>query len=993
LNNLTLNNNGNYPKNTDAAITGVFANSDNGQISAMTVNNISVPVESGATMTNVVVFENTGNNASSQINDLQFAISGFTYFDGYNNIEYVLPTTETLLYTVQKNMPTATVSNINPLADKVTFDVGVNDADNALTITELNANVYLQSDLTNVVATAVLPVAGASSIEVNNLSADEGYVVYISGSYNTLNGSPLFNTNISTGNNFNTISNQEIVVSNLNMTSTPNVITINNSDFNGSLNDIVSGQIIINDGTNIITYDLTTSEINSIKTGQNTIPIIIGSNFASNTNYEISFLFMNSAREMTVKQALTNQIMTRKASPVINTVPTLNSQFFAKNTIATTTSIFSENVNDAVISTVIIDNNAVIVDASSTFLNVVANFNVAASASSVINDQSATISGYIYNDGFEDQNIIVDHTLVYTVEKAVPTAIISQLQTALTTVTFDVALTDDDGSLVSNSAQVDLYKAADLTTIINSVNIADSGANNLVFSGLDPQTDYVMNVTASYDNLETQINNGLISQQISFETAIDQNIIVDNLLLSSTTNSMTIENATFTGGYYHITAGIISISEVMSPLDYLFKNQTQVSDYQLTPSDITSINTTGSLDNLEITTNLNSNTNYEVTFSFESTGVPMIVTQFTNNTYFTHMLQPVVNSILLDNINYAKNADSLMTVSLNNIDSAIITGYTINGLEIPIDSNSTLVTSYVTQTVSAVPSANDTYTVSAISYNDGFADITNNLNIPLVLTYNVLKEDPIATFANLISDINSVTFDLLVTDLDIALLQTTLLEISVYEQGTVINPVSSITVDLTGGNDLTIAGLIDGTAYDLYATGTYNNNSGQVTEFISQAYPFSTTTSQVVDVTDLQMSGTTDQIIIDSANFSNGFRNIISGQIVVSNGTTNTNVALTQAQIAEIINGSITTPILFDPIYLSNTAYTVTFNFNSSNGAMTVNQFNNNQITTRKAAPVLTAGSANLNSSSYQKLADSILNMSFTNIDSATFSEVLINGG
>jgi len=284
--------------------------------------------------------------------------------------------------------------------------------------------------------------------------------------------------------------------------------------------------------------------------------------------------------------------------------------------------------------------------------------------------------------------------------------------------------------------------------------------------------------------------------------------------------------------------------------------------------------------------------------------------------------------------------------------------------------------------------------ITAFKYNDGVdPSVTMFLPTAVTLDYTVLKTLPSAVVSSLLPDETAVTFNVTITDQDSAIEGSTVTA-AVFAKDTTTNPVAFVTVPVAGSNSVTVPGLATAQEYDLYIIADYNilNGTPNINTAISGKNSFTTNILNRVDITNLNLSTTTDSVIINSATLAGGYQYIISGGVtLLQNGTVIDTYLFTANDLLELNNGTLSTPVVFDTGILSNTLYTVEFNFESAVAtSMDVTQSTNSNILTNRVAPTVT--NASLNGVNYLKNSSAISTIDFINPDNAVISEIEVNG-
>jgi len=94
----------------------------------------------------------------------------------------------TVDYTVLKTAPIAQISNLSATQTSTTFDYLVTDLDNAIVGTSLQAEIFLDGNTTTPVVPPVNVNIVGDTVTIIGLEQDQKYDLYISGTYNLLNG-------------------------------------------------------------------------------------------------------------------------------------------------------------------------------------------------------------------------------------------------------------------------------------------------------------------------------------------------------------------------------------------------------------------------------------------------------------------------------------------------------------------------------------------------------------------------------------------------------------------------------------------------------------------------------------------------------------------------------------------------------------------------------------------------------------------------------------
>jgi len=490
-------------------------------------------------------------------------ISQFIYFDGFSSVTADLITPITLQYAILKDMPNALVEQLVTGDSSVTFDVTVTDPDSAITSQNLVAVVYEVGSPNNIIGQANVNNNGELNNLISGLTESTDYELVINGNYDLLNGAPVTDGSISLIYPFTTVTNQEVVVIDLQLVSTPTAITIDSASFTGGFNNIMSGEVLLTptNGGSVVTYSLSANQIIEIKSGSIVSPILLSNNLETDTAYEITFEFTSLSGAMNVTQFTTNTIMTRKLAPSLNNI-NLNGSSFIKNSSSLLTADFA-NPNAANILNITINGQAAIVDNSSTPTNVVVTQNIGNVASVAIDDMAYIVTSFTYFDGFENQLItIAPETVNYTVLKDVPNATVTFNSVDELSIDFATVVTDADSAITSANLTATVYTRG-TNNVVNTAVITNPGALNTIIDSLVGGTDYDLVISGSYNILNgTPVTDSAISLLYPFTTAANDTVIVDNIDYITTTNGLIINSADFTGGLVNIETGKIIIKEV-----------------------------------------------------------------------------------------------------------------------------------------------------------------------------------------------------------------------------------------------------------------------------------------------------------------------------------------------------------------------------------------------------------------------------------------------
>jgi len=556
-----------YNKNENAIISFDFTNTDSANITNLNINNsITVPDSSSSTIL-VTTTNSVGNNASQTVDDFNFTITSFAYFDGFEEkIFNILPIIE-LAYSVLKETPIAEVPPLSIIADDtaVTFNVtNVIDPDFAISSSQLTVVIYEQGQNT-LIATSQIGLTGADDISITGLSAATDYQIAVLADYNTINGTPVTQGNILTSTPlFTTTPSQDVAVSSLNISATTNSITIEDMTLTDSFANIVSGQVIMTQtGSGVTeTYTFSQSEIAEIIAGNVTTPILLSNSLISNTPYQLTFEFTSASGMMRTVQPAVNAISTRKVAPIAGPIGLVNDTLTKNNDSEIVLNI-TTNTDSAAVSNLIINGVAVAVDNTSDLAASYVFQDVGNIASTVVDDKVYEVSGYTYNDGFADVQLTFDTatTLNYTVIKDTPAATLSNVVVATSDIKFDYQILPSSEAITAVNLIATVYARGDQTTPVNQETLSNiEQGSNIIIAGLAPDTEYDLYITTTYDTLSggSYPSNILIPAQ-PFATNPEDSIVIDSLSLSSTTSNVTIVSAQFSNEYSSVVSGEIII--------------------------------------------------------------------------------------------------------------------------------------------------------------------------------------------------------------------------------------------------------------------------------------------------------------------------------------------------------------------------------------------------------------------------------------------------
>jgi len=194
----TINNNS-FIKNSNSIITIPFTNNvDNAVINNFVINGQTVMVDSSSTASSIKIIQNVGNSPSLIPLDFSYVITSYTYNNGFENVTVNLSPPITFNYSVQKTAPTAEINNVVRQSRSATFDVIINDPDNAITTDIVTAVLYNVNTTTPVITTTDLDKAGESQVSIGaTLTEALTYDLYINATYDLGDGNTYANLPIS----------------------------------------------------------------------------------------------------------------------------------------------------------------------------------------------------------------------------------------------------------------------------------------------------------------------------------------------------------------------------------------------------------------------------------------------------------------------------------------------------------------------------------------------------------------------------------------------------------------------------------------------------------------------------------------------------------------------------------------------------------------------------------------------------------------------------
>jgi len=230
------------------------------------------------------------------------------------------------------------------------------------------------------------------------------------------------------------------------------------------------------------------------------------------------------------------------------------------------------------------------------------------------------ITAFKYNNNQASVNSFLEVAAInnnYTsilVLKDVPEVILAVNSITDDSITVDTRYADSDYA-ISSGANIELYKANDLNTVTATfpVTAPGLGLQSVNFAGLDGDTDYVIKfIGNNYDiGLGNSVSFEFSSLAVTTHSHTDIQLETIDLININTT-SVTIADASFVGRALSATAGIGTNSQVV------ITNVNDINDSQsvsLTAAQIIEIEN-GRLQTAITFTNLNSNSNYDITFRF-----------------------------------------------------------------------------------------------------------------------------------------------------------------------------------------------------------------------------------------------------------------------------------------------------------------------------------------------------------------------------------------
>jgi len=295
--------------------------------------------------------------------------------------------------------------------------------------------------------------------------------------------------------------------------------------------------------------------------GALTAPIATTSNISSGLLYEVTFEFESAVGQMIVTQNPSNQIATKKFPPVLTAASLDANTNYQKNNTSTLELSFV-NADSATISAVIIDDVAVPVTSAS-LTTVTVEQNVGDIPSSIYNGEEYVITGFIYNNGFEDIEFLLAPanilTLDYTVLREVPTATIMPTSIRDDGLTFNVIVTDPDVTLTSTELNANLYSNGTTAPVIETTFVALAGGQGYQITNLTAATLYDLYIYGSYNILDNQVHSNVaISPLTPILTIPNQDIEVMTMTTTASHNTISIDDATFAGaGTGNVVSGYV----------------------------------------------------------------------------------------------------------------------------------------------------------------------------------------------------------------------------------------------------------------------------------------------------------------------------------------------------------------------------------------------------------------------------------------------------
>jgi len=171
-----------YLKNNNSIMTNTFTNLDAAPIQNIVINNSQVATDQNSSMTSAIITQNVGSTWGAK----NYTISGFNYFDGVET--QFMAANFDLNYTVLKTAPSAQISNLSATQTSTTFDYLVTDLDYTIVGTSLQAEIFLDGNTTTPAVPPVNVSIVGGNVTIIGLEQDQKYDLYISGTYNLLNG-------------------------------------------------------------------------------------------------------------------------------------------------------------------------------------------------------------------------------------------------------------------------------------------------------------------------------------------------------------------------------------------------------------------------------------------------------------------------------------------------------------------------------------------------------------------------------------------------------------------------------------------------------------------------------------------------------------------------------------------------------------------------------------------------------------------------------------
>jgi len=266
------------------------------------------------------------------------------------------------------------------------------------------------------------------------------------------------------------------------------------------------------------------------------------------------------------------------------------------------------------------------------------------------------------------------------------------------------------------------------------------------------------------------------------------------------------------------------------------------------------------------------------------------------------------------------------------------------------------------------------------------------------IDYISLKDEATAFMTNEIITDNSVTAFFDYNDRDSAISGN--VKVVIYKSSDLNTVIDSII--LTSDSQLVIfSNLIQNTNYELrIVADNYNLGYGNSSNYLLNNYNFKTYQNLNAGISDIKIDQlTTNSAVIEKVNFYGlALQNISYGSIIIVNlATTLSNEQqLTEAQIAQIINGEINSAILL-PNLDPDTQYQIRFTLKTFQDESVQINYDPTTLSksiffTLKQQPIFQGITISNSTNYYNKNSSITVDSNFINNNSASITEVLING-